>query len=67
LNGANYLGIAKETGSVEVGKRADLILVNGDLTKSISKIRDMEIVFKSGAGFSSKKIFDSVKGKLGLD
>lgn len=67
MNGANYLGVAKETGSVEVGKKADLILINGDLAKDISKIRNMEIVFKSGVGFSSNKIFESVKGKLGLD
>ncbi len=67
LNGANYLGIANETGSVEVGKKADLILINGDLTKEISNIRKMEIVFKNGVGFSSPKIFESVKGKLGLD
>ena len=67
LNGANYLGVAKETGSVEVGKKADLILINGDLSKDISNIRKMEIVFKSGVGFSSDKIFESVKGKLGLD
>ena len=31
LNGADYLEIAKETGSVEVWKKADLILINGDL------------------------------------
>jgi len=67
LNGANYLGIAKETGSVEAGKKADLILINGDLSKDVSKVRKMEIVFKNGVGFSSNKIFDSVKGKLGLD
>ncbi len=67
LNGAIYLGVDKETGSVEVGKKADLILINGDLSKDVSKIREMEIVFKNGVGFSSGKIFESVKGKLGLD
>ncbi|HQS51790.1 MAG TPA: amidohydrolase family protein, partial [Daejeonella sp.] len=67
LNGANYLDMAKETGSIEVGKKADLILINGNLSKDISKIRNMEIIFKSGVGFNSNKIFESVKGKLGLD
>jgi hypothetical protein len=43
------------------------VLVDGDVEKDISNIRKMEIVFKDGVGFSSKKIFDSVKGKLGLD
>ncbi|MDI1354155.1 MAG: amidohydrolase family protein [bacterium] len=67
LNGAKYLEIEKETGTVEVGKTADLVLIDGDLEKDISNIRKMEIVFKEGVGFSSKKIFDSVKGKVGLD
>jgi imidazolonepropionase-like amidohydrolase len=67
LNGAMYLGIANETGTVEAGKTADLVLIDGDLEKDVSNIRKMEIVFKDGIGFSSKKIFDSVKGKLGLD
>ncbi len=67
LNGATYLGIAKETGTIEVGKKADLVLIDGDLEKDVSNIRKMEIVFKDGIGFNSKKIFESVKGKLGLD
>lgn len=62
-----YLNIANETGSIEVGKAADLVLIDGDLEKNISTIRQMEIVFKDDIGFSSKKVFDSVKGKLGLD
>lgn len=67
LNGAAYLGIANETGSIEVGKIADMVLIDGDLEKEVSNIRKMDIVFKDGIGFNSKKIFDSVKGKLGLD
>lgn len=66
LNGAKYLGIENKTGTIEVGKEADLILINGDLSKDISNIRKMELVFKNGIGFDSKKIFDSVKGKVGL-
>jgi imidazolonepropionase-like amidohydrolase len=67
LNGAVYLGVDKTTGTIEAGKTADLVLINGDLEKDISTIRKMEIVFKDGVGFSSSKIFDSVKGKVGLD
>lgn len=65
LNGAEYLGIDDETGTVEAGKRADLVLIDGDLSKDVSAIRNMEIVFKNGIGYDSRKIFDSVKGKVG--
>ncbi len=66
LNGAEDLRIEKETGSIEVGKKADLVLIHGDLTKDVSNIREMELVFKNGVGYDSKKIFDSVKGRIGL-
>lgn len=65
FNGAEYLGIDNETGTIEIGKRADLVLIDGDLSKDVSAIRNMEIVFKNGIGFDSKKIFESVKGKVG--
>ena len=67
LNGAIYLGRDKETGTVEKGKTADLVLINGDLETDIKAIRNMEIVFKKGVGFDSKAIFESVKGKVGVN
>ena len=66
LNGAIYLGREKEIGSIEKGKQADLVILNGDLEKNINAIRNTEIVFKKGVGFDSKKIFESVNGKVGL-
>ncbi|MBS1919755.1 MAG: amidohydrolase family protein [Bacteroidetes bacterium] len=66
LNAAEYLGKQNEIGTINVGKRADLVLINGDPEKNISDIRNTEIVFKNGVGFDSKKIFESVKEKVGL-
>jgi hypothetical protein len=66
LNAAEYLGTDKEIGTIAVGKRADLVLINGDPEKQIKDVRNTEIVFKNGVGFDSKKIFDSVAGKVGL-
>ena len=66
LNAAQYLGKDKETGTIEVGKKADLVLINGDPTKDVKAMRNTEIVFKNGVGFDSKKLFESVKGKVGL-
>ncbi|MFC7666885.1 amidohydrolase family protein [Hymenobacter humi] len=46
LNGATYLGREKEIGSIEAGKQADLVLIDGDPEKDIQQVRKMEIVFK---------------------
>ncbi|QDA59207.1 amidohydrolase family protein [Hymenobacter jejuensis] len=67
LNGAIYLGREKEIGTIEEGKTADLILINGDPEQDIKQIRNMEIVFKKGIGFDSPKLFESMQGKVGLN
>ncbi|GGF12786.1 amidohydrolase family protein [Hymenobacter cavernae] len=67
LNGAIYLGREKEIGTIEAGKQADLILINGDPEKDIQQVRQMETVFKNGVGFDSAKLFESMKGKVGLN
>ena len=66
LNGAVYLERADKVGSVAIGKQADLVLIDGDLEADISNIRKIETVFKDGIGFNSQKIFDSMKGKVGM-
>ena len=67
LNGATYLEQQNTIGTIEVGKLADIILIDGDLKTDIKNIRNMEIVFKEGVGFNSQKLFESVKGKVGLN
>ncbi|MBK5272174.1 MAG: amidohydrolase family protein [Bacteroidia bacterium] len=66
LNAAESLGKQKETGTIEKGKQADLVLINGDLQKDIHAVRNTEIVFKNGVDYDSQKIFNSVKGMVGL-
>ena len=65
LNGAIDLGIDKITGTVATGKKADLIVIDGDPSKNISDIRKVVWVFKDGVGFNSKRMIESVKGKVG--
>ena len=65
-NGARYLEREDELGAIEVGKIADLVVVNGDPASKIQDIRKIEIVFKDGIGYDSQKLFDSVKGTVGL-
>lgn len=67
LNGATFLEIEKETGTIAKGKKADFLLINGDLKSDIKNIRKLEIVFKDGIGFDSQKLFKSVKGMVGLN
>jgi imidazolonepropionase-like amidohydrolase len=65
MNGATYEGRADRIGSVAEGKDADLIVVSGDPSKTITDIENTEIVFKDGVGFDSQKLLDSVKGRYG--
>ena len=67
LNGAIALGFDKNIGTIEIGKSADLLIVDGDPSKNISDIRKVQIVFKNGVGYNSKKLFESVKGKVGFN
>ena len=46
--GAAYLGKEKELGTVEAGKLADIVVVNGDPLKDITHTRRVETVIKDG-------------------
>jgi imidazolonepropionase-like amidohydrolase len=66
LNGAQFLGEADHIGSLAVGKQADIVIVNGDPSTKIEDIENVEIVFKDGVGWDSKKLIESVKGQVGI-
>ncbi|MEP7384636.1 MAG: amidohydrolase family protein [Gemmatimonadota bacterium] len=66
MNGATYLGRDRLVGSIAAGKQADLVIVNGDPSTRIADVRNVELVFKQGVGYSPQKLIDSVKGKVGL-
>jgi hypothetical protein len=59
-NGARYAGVLADRGTVERGKRADLILVDGDPTTNISDIRKVSYVLKDGAGFAPADIYEAL-------
>ncbi len=66
LNGARFLGVDAETGSVEAGKSADLVLVNGNPARNIQDIEHVVLVFKDGVGYDPAKLAAAANGTVGL-
>lgn len=66
LNGAKYLEVEDSLGTIDIGKIADLVVINGDPASKIQDIWKIEIVFKDGIGYDSQKLFASVRGTVGL-
>ncbi len=66
LNGAIFLRRADRIGSLEAGKRADIVLLDGDLARDVRAITRPVIVFKNGIGYDSQAIYASLRGQVGL-
>lgn len=66
LNGARYLGRDGEIGTVAAGKRADLVVVDGDPSTDITAVRHVRMVFKAGIGYDSAKLVEATRGMVGL-
>lgn len=65
LDGADFLKAKDKIGSIEVGKSADLLIVNGKPDQKISDVKNVEIVFKKGIGYNSKQLREDAKGLVG--
>ena len=65
-NGAKVLDIFDETGSIEVGKLAEMVLLEGNLAADPAVIRNVTIVFKDGVGYDSAAMLDSIRGQVGI-
>ena len=52
---AAALGLSSQTGSIEVGKAADLLLVEGDPVADINALRQVRAVFKQGRRVESAR------------
>jgi imidazolonepropionase-like amidohydrolase len=56
---ARVAGKENEVGTVEVGKKANLILIDGDPLKNISDIRKVELTIKNGNLYEPKALYAS--------
>ena len=56
LNGAKYIGVDDELGSIEVGKLADMVILSEDPTVDIRNSRSIERVFKGGREIDRSKL-----------
>jgi imidazolonepropionase-like amidohydrolase len=65
-NGARFMGREAEIGTLGKGRRADLVLVKGDPSKSIADIENVEVVFKDGVGYDAGRLVESVRGQVGI-
>lgn len=65
-NGALYLGELDRIGTLEVGKQADMVLLDGNPIRDISHIRRVVTVFKEGVGYDSERLFSAVRGTVGV-
>jgi len=50
---------------VAAGKHADLVVINGDPSKQIVDVENVEPVFKDGIGYDSRKLRESVRERYG--
>ena len=65
INGAKAFKIEKDHGSIEVGKVADLVIIEGDPIDDIRNTRNVRKVVRAGKLHDAKELLDSVMGKLG--
>lgn len=63
-NGALKLG-RTDIGTIEIGKRADFVILNGDLEIDQNVIEKVNKVFKNGCSYDPESILESLKGKYG--
>jgi hypothetical protein len=67
LNGARILGEEQRVGSIEAGKRADLVVVRGDPISTPADIYTVVTVFKDGIGYNPAALRAAARGKVGLN
>ena len=65
INAAHALGVDDELGTIEPGKRADLVIIGGNPLEDIRATRDVRRVLKDGESYDPVALLQSVEGRLG--
>lgn len=65
INGARALGVDGTLGSIEEGKRADLVIVEGNPLEDIKAARQIQYVIKNGATYDPQALLKTAEGKIG--
>ena len=55
VNAADLLGLSADVGTLEPGKRADLIAVEGDPLQDVTVLKRVAFVMKDGAVFKDAR------------
>jgi Amidohydrolase family len=59
-NGARYSGVLADRGSIAPGKRADLVLIDGDPTADIAALRRVALVIKGDRAYYPSEIYEAL-------
>ncbi|MFK7814284.1 MAG: amidohydrolase family protein, partial [Maribacter sp.] len=60
IKSAEITGVSKSFGSIEVGKNADLILIDGNPLENISDVRKVEWTMKGGNLYYAKELYNAM-------
>jgi imidazolonepropionase-like amidohydrolase len=61
LNGARALRLEGELGTIDAGKLADLVILNGDPLAELANLSRADRVVKSGVVFDPRVLTDTVR------
>jgi imidazolonepropionase-like amidohydrolase len=65
INGAKAMRVDDILGSIEPGKLADLVIVDGNPLQRIQDTRNVRFVIKAGEVFDAPELLKRVEGKIG--
>ncbi len=65
VNGARAIGKDDRLGTLETGKLADMMVINGNPLEDITNTRNVELVIKDGQLYDPDRLLEQVEGRIG--